>query len=723
MADDSGSSTLAIDEIHVAGEEWDRFQHRLDIGHADYVEVVRRNYRYWRGDGGQWADDDRKYMESVQGRKCIEINGIKPAVQTAVGEQVSTRVDMSFAPAKGEASAETAKTLNKLVKQILNMNGYQRREKQVYRDGLIKRRGYFDVRMGFDTNIEGEVNIVNVDPITVIPDPYASGYDPAEWSEFTRFDWLSLDKIEGMYGHEARMKAESHSQAYHDNPYSDLFASQNKIDERFGFGSEGMGYVEFERNTAGERMLRVVERQFFKYSLALCYIDPKSGDVEAVAAHEPLAASKAYAAKNNLLLQKRNVKRVWWRVCTRFAVIYDDWSPYRSFTLIPFFYLFDYGDSMSMVDDAIGPQDLQNKALSSELHILTSTSNSGWEVPHTGAKSSLVGMTSRDLKDKGMKTGLILDYDTTVGKPTKIQPNTLPVGMDRLADRGEAYIKTTTGMSDAEQGLNSPEVSGIAIQSKQFQSKLQQADPHDNMAHTRTLLARKLLELIQDFYTAERIFKVTGKDKATGKETDETFTINQVDDYGNILNDMTVGSYEVAVSSKPVSSTYEETEFRQALAMRAEGILIPDADIIRLSNFDDKYELAERMSNPQDGGVGAAQAAVVKAQEAKIVAETALLEARRKKELAGATNTNIQAAFGATNAARTIATIPGIAPLADELLLSAGYQDANGGELIPQPQAPAPAAIASPVPTTNTSPNFPPQADSGITNGIEGGMP
>jgi hypothetical protein len=84
MADDSGSSTLAIDEIHVAGEEWDRFQHRLDIGHADYVEVVRRNYRYWRGDGGQWADDDRKYMESVQGRKCIEINGIKPAVERPV---------------------------------------------------------------------------------------------------------------------------------------------------------------------------------------------------------------------------------------------------------------------------------------------------------------------------------------------------------------------------------------------------------------------------------------------------------------------------------------------------------------------------------------------------------------------------------------------------------------------------------------------------------------
>jgi len=74
--------------------------------------------------------------------------------------------------------------------------------------------------------------------------------------------------------------------------------------------------------------------------------------------------------------------------------------------------------------------------------------------------------------------------------------------------------------------------------------------------------------------------------------------------------------------------------------------------------------------------------------------------------------------FGAVNAAKVLAMTPGAAPLADELMLSAGFEDHNAAPVIPQqvPQLP----ISTPVPQ-NTSPNFPPQADHGYSTGIEGG--
>lgn len=705
-------------ELQIAADEWDRLQFAIDNGHGDYVERARRNFRYWLGDGGQWSDADRQYMESVQGRKCIEINGILPAVQTAVGEFIATRSDIACEPMRGQASEAVAKILSKIIKHDLNRNDYPQRARQVYKDGLIKRRGWFDVRMDFTTNVNGEVMIREVDPLTVIPDPAANSYDPSEWPGVTRLYWLTLDEIEGYYGYEAREKAEKTHTLFDENPFNDLFGTTgNRIDARYGFSPNGMdSYLPPHMDEGGEKRYRVLERQFHVMSFDLHWIDTRSGEAMPVPRNMRKEEYQKIAIENQYLLQKRIGKRVRWRVCTALSVLHDDYSPYRTFTLIPFFYLFDYGTDLGMVDNAIGPQDLHNKSLTCELHILTGVSNSGWKVPKKGDKSALTNMTLTELKSVGMSSGLVLEYDAEVGEPQKIMANAVPHGHDRLSEKGEYYVKTTTGMSDAEQGLDSPEVSGIAIQSKQFQAKMQLAESLDNMERTRKLLGRKIIELRQDFTVAEQVFTIIDTNEQTGKRETEAFTVNEVDAVGQVLNDITVGEYQIAVTSTPMAATYGENQFRQAVTLRSEaGVMIPDDELIRLSNLDNKHELADRLSNPSDNGAAAAQARLIEAK-------AELLVAQKLKALADATNTNIQAMFGATNAGRVLATVKGVAPLADELLLSAGFQDKNAAPLVPQPAAPAAAALpAPPVPDANTSPNFPPQADSGVTAGIEGG--
>lgn len=703
---DPTSPQVTASERAIAEKQWQKFRFNCGQGHLDYVDEARRNYRYFRGNGGQWADDDRAYMESVQGRKCIEINGIQPAVLTAVGEQIATRAEVCYKPARDDASKGTAEALTQLGMHILEKNDYPRREKQVYRNGLIKRRGYFDVRMEFDDNVYGEVVIRDLDPITVMPDIFSESYDPKEWNEVMRFSWLSLDEIQGLYGIEARKKAQREQENMQDRPFSDEFRQSNKIDQRVGFGNAtGPGYQIFSLEDSGELRLRVIERQYYQYAMRLFYVDPKTGTMEPVDDGVTLQDAQVEAKANGKILQKKNVRRIRWTITTRFCVLHDDWSPYRSYTVIPFFYLFDYGDTLSMVDNAISPQDLHNKAISATLHYLTTVSNSGWQME----ENQLVGMTPDDLRREGMKSGLVIVRKQGSKALEKITPNEFPTGMDRLADKGELYIKSTTGMSDAEQGLDSPEISGVAINAKQFQSKLSLADGKDNLAHTRTLVGRKLLELFQDYYTNERIYAITGKD-LMGRPQPQTLIINKVQPDGSVLNDITIGEYDVEVSAQPLAATFEETQFQQALGMREKGVAIPDDEIVRHSSLANKDQIADRMAAPKDQGPSDLDQA-----------KAELARAQAKAALASATNTNVQAMFGAVNAGEKLTLVHPIAPLADQMLLSAGFKDANQPPAIPAP--PEGIAAEAPVAVTpdNTSPNYPPVADHGAMEGIEGG--
>jgi hypothetical protein len=711
----SGVPPAELGDFESAQSEMQRFWFSCRNGHEDYVRRNRRNYRYFHGDGGHWSDDDRAFMESVQGRKCFEINLSKQAVLTAVGEQIATRADITYKPKKGKASADTAVIWSKLAKHFLDQNNFHILETDAWESGLIAERGYYDIRMCFDGNLNGEIKITLPDPVTVIPDIFATEYDPKEWPGVMRFMWLTLDEIAGMYGDEARETAKKDWENYRDRPLTDEFPVENASDLNYGFGTSPGAYYQWWDKETGELRLRVIERQFYKREMALHFIDMTTGDTEVVPHSMGIKKARQYAADNGLLLQKMEGKVLYWRVVTATTVLFDEQSPYKTPTIIPFFYLFNKGKTGSMIADAISPQDLLNKSVSAVVHYLTTVANSGWQVE----EGQLTNMTTADLANVGMKTGVVIERKAGTQPLQKITPNTFPTGMDRLCERGEAWVKAATGMSDAEQGLNSPEVSGIAIGMKQFQSKLQLAKPLSNLQFTRTLVGRKIIELGQQFLTNERIYKITGQDDY-GRPKEEELIINQVDEFGNILNDITVGEYEVEVSTQPMAATYEESQFKQLGEMREKmKVAIPDDEIVRRSNISNKHDLADRIANPQDNGTQQAQAAMLEKQLEELSAKVELLKAQRTKVVAEATNTNIQAMFGATNAGRVIAMTPGVAPLADELMLSGGFEDHNAAPVIPQnvPQL----THVQPITPKNTSPNFPPQADRGVTAGIESG--
>ena len=99
-------------------------------------------------------------------------------------------------------------------------------------------------------------------------------------------------------------------------------------------------------------------------------------------------------------------------------------------------------------------------------------------------------------------------------------------------------------------------------------------------------------------------------------------------------------------------------------------------------------------------------------------AKAGLIQAQARLADATAVNKGVEGMFSATNAANQIALQPSIAPMADAMLLSAGFTDANAAPIIPN--AP-PGAKPIDVPS-NTSPNFPPNPAVGMDAGIETGI-
>lgn len=679
-----------------ATENWQRYEYAQARGHQDYCKAARRCERFYLGGGLQWDKDVADQLAS-DGRIVSEINEILPAVNTALGHQINNRMDIAFIPRAGAADQKKAEIFTKVVKQIADNNKLHWLETQVYGDGLIQQRGYFDVRVDFSENVFGEIKVATLDPMDVIPDPDAKDYDPDKWNDVTVARWMTLDDIEQTYGKEARRKVENARENTGD------FGDETEGEGRSKFGGKLSGMLhEAAFGQQGIERRRVIDRQFFRYTMAKVAVYP-SGDIRPLP-DDTTPEKTAELAAEGVFVMRRMIRRVRWVVSTWDTVLMDEWSPYQSFSVVPYFSIFRRGQTRGMVDNAISPQEVLNKAVSQFIHIVNSSANSGYTVE----QNSLTNMTTEDLEANGAKNGLVIEYKEGAKPPQKIQPNPVPSGIDRLIDRATMNIKETTGVSDAMQGLNGAEVSGIAIQSKQNMGQQQLAVSLDNLARTRNLLASRLRDLVQQFYDTERVFRIVSEDPLQGQQTEE-IAINQFDPMtGQYLNDLTTGEYDVVISEQTITPSWENGQFQQALEMRKAGINIPESTVLRYSNLADKQEIAKSMSQQQ--------------ANPEVEAQLKLVAAQTEKTLAEATNKSIEGMFSATQAALNIAQAPAVAPLADTLLKSAGFQDKDAAPIVPNVPPGMAGMEETPPPDANTNPLTPANPDAGMMQGIEGGI-
>ena len=605
--------------IELATKIWNRFSYVRDHGHTKYVEKVEKCERFFAGD--QWAAVDRAKLESVR-RPVLTINKILSTVSNVMGEQINNRSEISFRPRSG-APTGTADALTKVFRQISDNNQLDWKRSDMFADGIIGSRGFLDVRLEYGDSMQGEVRVNSVNPKNVIIDPDADEYDPDTWSEVHTSKWLTSDDIAVLYN-----KADAAALAVKAGS-SMTYAHDSMTANRDRFGDpRGSVYVQGQDDTSAMRNIRVIERQYRQLDRQKHFLAPQTGDMRPVPEDFDSDRIAFFVEKYGFQVVPKLVRRIRWSVVADDIVLHDGWSPYKHLTIVPYFPHFRRGTTIGIVENLLGPQELLNKVTSQELHVVNTTANSGYKVK----AGALANMTVKELEEKGAQTGLVIEVSGDPDKDVqKIAPNQVPQGLDRISYKAEESIKSISGVSDSMQGMDRADVAAKAIQAKQKAGSTNLVKPLDNLTRTDAILARNILDLVQEFYTEERLMTIT-HDHATGES--QNFTVNQVNPepqtgeeaeenpYQEIINDLTLGEYDVVVTSVPRRETLEDSQFEQAMALREAGIQIPDSVIIDSSRLINKKDIIKQMQAASQSPEAQAQQQLQQRGQAAEVAKT-----------------------------------------------------------------------------------------------------
>lgn len=596
--------------------QWLRYQQVRDLGHADFVKKADRCNDFFSGN--QWSEIDKAMLTQAR-RPALTINKILSTIGNVLGEQIQNRTDISFQPRSG-APVEMAEVLTKVFRQISDSNQLDWTRTDVFCDGIISSRGYFDVRLDFTDSMMGEVRIDRLNPKNVLVDPDAEDYDPDSWNDVMTTKWLTWQDIEMLYGADKAEALKNRGQSMF--PYGYDSIEQDR--DRFGNTHPENSYIGPWDQSFVLRNIRVIERQYKMLHQQEHFVDLATGDLRPVPDNWSKQKIQMAQEQFNLGLTKKLVKRIKWCVTADNVILHEEWSPYKHFTIVPYFPYFRHGTTIGLVENLLDPQEYLNKVTSQELHVINTTANSGWKVKTGG----LTSMTIEELEQQGAQTGLVVEVND-MDSLEKIQPNQTPQGLDRFSYKAEEHIKGISGVTDYQTGSAREDVSAKAVALNQRQGALNNAMPTDSLQRTDYLLARNILDIVQEYYTEPRIMNITSN-RLTGDV--EQLEVNTPDPYtGAITHDLTIGEYDVIVSNTPARETLEDSQFEQAVSLRELGVQLPDETLIENSRLNRRSEIIKEMRAAAEGTEAQYQQEIQ-----KMSAELELAKQRAEAERAAA---------------------------------------------------------------------------------------
>lgn len=587
--------------------------------------------RYLRASAAHsiWAEPAKRCVDMVEGRQwtaaqlaqaeqmgmiLLKWNEISPLVRLVLGYHRNNRTDTKFLPGNDAVATDViAQTLTKLAKSTSEANQLPYVDTEVMLDGIITGRGFYDYRLDFEQNDFGELTITADDPFSVLLDPEGESYDLNRTCSFIDTQrWVSIEEVEHNYGQAAvqMLYPIIGYQGYRGGIPHALMDLQEEVTpwRTFG-GSKGYGINSYQPMESfvyncwdpARKSIRLIDCQWYQRVQRRYILDLETGDREPIPDHFDNAMIKKsldFAAlkygrmgqTSPLRAVIRPGRRMRWTTMCGDIVVYDGWSPYETFTKVPYFPWFRRGATRGMVEDLIDPQEEINWSGSSMVDIMKRTAHSGWQAH----EKSLSPEEQEKLEMFGGSPGYTQIWRGEAWmKPDKIDPSPPPTAMARLEERNSEKLRRISGINEAALGELDQVQSGVALEARQKQAVLSIQVYMDNNSRTKELGGRKELEIYQNHYRAPRIRRMTGPD---GQR--EMLMINQVDIVtGEILNNLNLGKYSVAIDETPLSKSSQAAQFEELIKMVETGLLAPAIaqDVaIEVSSVPQKEMLKQR---------------------------------------------------------------------------------------------------------------------------------
>ncbi len=586
------AASHSIDLVSLVLERYSR----ASEGMRPWAELARKSFDYVEGE--QW-DEEAKAILREQGRPNLTFNHIAPLVRLVLGFHSENRTEPQFIPqSSGQDIEATAKALQHLFQMLDAHGGMRYVDEEVFMDGIIGGRGFFDTRLSFDDNDYGEVMTRALDPFSVFLADEATSYDLREHPYLLTSRWVDAEEAHVSFGDAVgRMIVSRHGNTIPISDGNEHF-DMDEIAPWRRFGGEDKNPIGTFNEHLGDnfdphrKSVRLIDMQHTIRVRRKHFIDLDTGEKEAVP--DAWGASKVksvlewYQDRNRpIIVDERIDRRVRWTIMCGDMIVHDEWSPYDQYTIQGFFPYFRRGRTRGMVEDLISPQDEINKRRSDQSNIVSRTANSGWMFKD----SALDEDQQRNLEEFGARAGVIIKYKGDEA-PKKIDPSPPPMAMERLEQKAIDDLRRISGINESLLGELDRVQSGVAIQRRQRQSVMGLQMYLTNFDRTKELLTECRLGVVQRYYTEKRLIRMRGIDGNT-----LMMTINEKMPDGTIANDVTMGRFAIEIAEAPASKSFMEDQFAQVLEMMEKGLIPPEAAdlVFEISGLPNKEKFKERI--------------------------------------------------------------------------------------------------------------------------------
>jgi len=177
--------------------------------------------------------------------------------------------------------------------------------------------------------------------------------------------------------------------------------------------------------------------------------------------------------------------------------------------------------------------------------------------------------------------------------PQRLQPEPPPAGVMAAAGAINEDLQAIMGIFDPHQ-MPTGNISGKALNGQQQQVDLTNFDYYDNLTRSISHTGKIILDLIPKIYDSERVMRIIGDD---GKP--ELITLNERTAVGEVLNNVTVGEYDVVMETGPGYNSKRQEAVDSMMGMlSADPSLMQTAGdlIFRNMDFPGADTIADRLA-------------------------------------------------------------------------------------------------------------------------------
>lgn len=419
-------------------------------------------------------------------------------------------------------------------------------------------------------------------------------------------------------------------------------------------------------------------------------------------------------------------------IMTEHDTLIEGRSPYKH-DRFPFIPVWAYrnrrtGLPYSPIWPLIGPQDGLNKRMSKSLFEANANQ---WELEAGSVDETVMGIDEvrAELNDPN---GMVVWAQGALSgnKVRKVEHGGKSAEQLMLAERDVVTIRSMSGVTGENRGEKTNAVSGKAVLAKQDQGSLLTAELFDNQLLARKIEGDITLSVAEQGMAGPRVIPVVGG------RPGERIKLNQPQEDGTYINDITKRRAKFVVGEQAWKQAYAEAAFESLLAVLSQLAPAAPQAVINLLDlvFDmhptlpRKRAIVQRLRSingqtdpdskptPEQQAAAAEKQAVAKAQfeaqMAKLIADVQEAQAKGAKLRSEAVLARLTSVYEAAQAATVIASMPEVAPVADELLKTAGFEDQGTDDTMIDPPPPA---APTPMPDPGIDPIAPEQGAPTIT--------